>query len=284
LREELQVLETSKPLPRTFPLTAARIADRIRTELLPSELTALATAVIEETDPVTDAVQWANTVSPTLHRVPPPHPDELRDLLDRSKVVALQTIAKEFERGSDTFARTAAHAAATFTATASSMKKPQAAVALLTAFRGYALLLWTLVNFLAGRSNVGRNLTSLVIGVGGTLIAFAVIVPGVPTVLPLTGVVIVLATATAAALLPDRPRARRLAGRVGWVLLLVVIALAGVVWTIARDAKQTWGQLLLSVLIRLLVVLVVLGVGWFLGRPRKKATDSRAANPVGGAS
>jgi patatin-related protein len=270
VREELEVLEGSEPLPRTFPVTAARIAHRLRTEFLPAELSALATAVIDETDPVADAVQWANSVGPALHRDPPPPPSELRDLLDRSEVVARQTIAQELQRGSDTFARTAAHAAATFTASASSMKKPKAAVALLTALRGYALLLWTLINFLAGRSHAGRNLTSLVIGVGGTLIALAVVVPGVPIGLPLTGVVIVLAAATAAVLLPDGPRGRRLAGRLALLLLLAAIALAAALWKMAADAKQTPWELLVTVLIRLAPVVLVLAVGWFLGRPRKK--------------
>ena len=270
VREELQVLESFEPLPRTFPVTAARIAHRLRTELLPAELSALATAVTGETDPVTDAVQWANSVGPALQRKPPPPPSELRDLLDRSEVVARQTIAQEFQRGSDTFARTASHAAATFTATASSMKKPKAAVMLLTALRGYALLLWTLTNFLAGRSHVGRNLTSLVIGVGGTLIALAVVVPGVPIGLPLTGVVIVLAATTAAVLLPDGPRGRRLARRVAALLVVAAIALAGVLWKMAADAKQTPWELLVSVLIRLAPVVLVLAVGFFLGRPRKE--------------
>ncbi|HEV7188549.1 MAG TPA: patatin-like protein [Blastococcus sp.] len=268
--DELEVLQGTQPLPRTFPVTAARIANRLRTEFLPAELTALAAAVTDETDPVTDAVQWAHSVGPALHRNPPPPPSELRDLLDRSEVVARQTITQEFQRGSDTFARTASHAAATLTATASSMKKPKAAVALFTALRGYALLLYTLINFLAGRSNVGRNLTSLVIGVGGTLIALAVVLPGVPLGLPLTGIVIVLAAATAAVLLPGGPRGRGLGWRVALLLLAAVIALAGVLWKTAADAKQSPWELLVTVLIRLAPVVLVLAVGWFLGRPRQK--------------
>ena len=40
-------------------------------------------------------------------------------------------------------------------APSSSLQKPKAAVSLLKALRGYALLLWVLVNFLAGKSNLG---------------------------------------------------------------------------------------------------------------------------------
>ena len=77
-------------------------------------------------------------------------------------------------RGSDTFTRTVSHAAATLTATAASVKKPQAVIGLFKAVRGYALLLWVLGNFLAGKSSTGRNLTSLILGVGGALLALAV--------------------------------------------------------------------------------------------------------------
>ena len=103
----------------------------------------------------------------------------------------------EAERGSDTFARTATHATATLTATVSGLQKPKAAVSLLKALRGYAVLLWVLVNFLVGKSNLGRNLTAVVVGVGGALVALALVVPGVPLAVPLTGVILVLATASA---------------------------------------------------------------------------------------
>ena len=59
LTAELAAIEGDGPLPRTFPLTAKLIADRVRTELLPAELASLATVVTEEQDPVAQAVQWA---------------------------------------------------------------------------------------------------------------------------------------------------------------------------------------------------------------------------------
>jgi patatin-related protein len=271
LAAELAAIEGDGPLPRTFPLTAKLIADRVRAELLPAELASLAAVVTEEPDPVAQAVQWAVPVRTRLAVLQDdgaqPGPVELGDMLSGSEVVGRQTLAREAERGSDTFARTATHATATLTGTVSALQKPRAAVSLLKALRGYAVLLWVLVNFLVGRSNLGRNLTALVVGVGGALVGLAVVVPGVPLAVPLTGVVLVLATASAAAL-----RQRRL---VGWrlvvrLILLLVIAAAAVVavlWQTASQNHQSVRQLFIDTGLRVLLVVVVLGVGWFLGRP-----------------
>jgi hypothetical protein len=271
LAAELEVVEGDGPLPRTFPLTAARIAHRISTEFLPGELDSLAGVVLGEPDPVDLAVQWATLARADLRR----HADagteagpaELHGLLQGSEVVGHQTITQEAERGSDTFARTATHATATLTATVSSVQKPKAAVSLLKALRGYALLLWMLVNFIAGKSHLGRNVTSLIIGVGGTLVALAVVVPGIPIALPLTGVVLVLATASVSALLQRRLGGWRLVLRLLLLVLLAAAALTAVLLQTASKNDQSVWQLLLDSGLRALLVVVVIAVGWFLGRP-----------------
>jgi len=288
LEAELKVLQGDNPLPRTFPCAAERIAYRISTEMLPAELAALATAVIEERDPVPLGLQWAEPARTELRghgtNGTQPTTADLDRLLDGSAEIGGQTISQEAERGSDTFTRTVSHAAATLTSTASSVKKPQAVVGLVKALRGYALLLWVLGNFLAGKSSTGRNLTSLILGVGGALLALAVLVPGIPMLVPLIGVVIILAVASIAALSQGKLAGQQLTRRLVLVAAIVVVALAGLlVQKLAKD-KQSVRELLLDWGLRLFLVLVVLGVGWFLGRPAKKDDKSKASTPVGGAS
>ena len=220
------------------------------------------------------AVQWATRARADLQRHADAGSDagpaELHGLLQGSEVVGRQTVAQEAERGSDTFARTATHATATLTATVSSVQKPKAAVSLLKALRGYALLLWMLVNFIAGKSHLGRNVTSLIVGVGGTLVALAVVVPGIPIALPLTGVVLVLATASVSALLQQRLGGWRLVLRLLLLVLLAAAALTAVLLQTASENDQSVWQLLLDSGLRALLVVVVIAVGWFLGRPTKR--------------
>jgi hypothetical protein len=282
LEVELKVLADDKPLPRTFPVTARLIADRLRADFLAQELESLATVVAGETDPVRQAADWATPVRTRLVGLRDSKisagPIELADMLAGSEVVGRQTVVREAERGTDTFARTVTHASATLTGTAASVKKPKAAVALVKALRGYAVLTWVLANFLAERSSIGRNLASLVIGLGGALVALAVVVPGLPIGIPLTGVVLVLATTTVSALRQRRLVGRRLAVRLGLLALVAAVALAGVLWQIAREEDQSVGEVVLDVVLRILLVAVVVGVGWFLGRPtdRVPAPDPRA--------
>jgi patatin-related protein len=273
LMNELQVLKTTGPLPRTFPLTAARISHRIRAEFLAKELGGLAAAVETEPDPVEDAERWARHVRALIPSGKEDEttllPSQLNDLLQRSEVIGRQTIAMEAGRGSDTFARTATHAGATLTSTAASVTKPRPAALLLKALRGYAMLLWVLVNFLAGKSHVGRNLTSLVLGVGGTLIAVTLVVPGVPIVVPLTGVILLLAAGSASALLGRKEVGWVFAGRIGLLLVLAIAALVLFLAFAAADDKQTLWELLGDVWPELAVVAGVIAVGWYLGRPTK---------------
>ena len=231
------------------------------------------------------AVQWATPARADLQRHADAGSDagpaELHGLLQGSEVVGRQTVAQEAERGSDTFARTATHATATLTATVSSVQKPKAAVSLLKALRGYALLLWMLVNFIAGKSHLGRNVTSLIVGVGGTLVALAVVVPGIPIALPLTGVVLVLATASVSALLGRKDVGWVFAWRFGFLLVLAAAALVLFLAFAASDDKQRLWQLLRDVGPELALVAAVIAIGWFLGRPTKRDPAPTAPTPRG---
>ena len=129
-----------------------------------------------------------------------------------------------------------------------------------------------LVNFIAGKSHLGRNVTSLIVGVGGTLVALAVVVPGIPIALPLTGVVLVLATASVSALLQQRLGGWRLVLRLLLLVLLAAAALTAVLLQTAAENDQSVWQLLLDSGLRALLVVVVIAVGWFLGRPTKRDT------------
>jgi hypothetical protein len=236
-----------------------------------------------EPDPVAIGLQWAEQANNLLRSTPQPTADQLNTLLETSSAIGGQTITQERDRGSDTFTRTVSHAAATLTSTAASVKKPQAVIGLFKALRGYALLLWVLGNFLAGKSATGRNLTSLVLGVGGALLALAVVVPGIPMMVPLVGVVLILAVASIAALRQGKLAGPSLTRRIVLVAAIVVVALAGLLVQRLVENKQSIGDLLLDWGLRLLLVLVVLGVGWFLGRPTAKDETITSA-PKGGAT
>lgn len=272
LSAELQVLAKDDPLPRTFPLVAERISCRIRTEFLMQELDSLADAAVNEPDAVEAGEKWGKEVRTTLRRPgknrTEPSAFALEKLLkDSATAVGKQTIAQEAARGSDTFARTASHATATLTATAASVKKPRAAVTLLKALRGYALLLWTLVDFLAGRSHVGRALAGMAVGVGGALIAVSLVVPGVPPAVPLTGVVLILATASAIALTRARLGFVRFGLRLVLLLAVALAALAWVVWEASDRDLDKLRDMATDVGLRVLPVVAVLLAGWFLARP-----------------
>jgi patatin-related protein len=285
LTTELEVLEGHGPLPRTFPLTAERIAHRLRVELLPEELASLAATVCEEPDPVKEAEQWATRLGTRLDghadRGTSPTAAELGRMLESSEVVGHQSIAAEGDRGSDTFARTVTHATATLTATGASIDKPKAAVALVKALRGYALLLWVLVNLAAGGGSFARNLTSLAVGVGGALIALALLVPGVPALFPLAGLVLILAAASAAALRHRELGGRRLAARLAVVTVLGLAALAAVVYQRMLSENQGLLETLWQLAVQAIVVALVVGLGWFIGYPKGRTTGAGPTSTTG---
>ncbi|MGK4584829.1 patatin-like protein [Kitasatospora sp. HPMI-4] len=184
--------------------------------------------------------------------------------------------------GSDTFARTAAHAAAVAanTATAAKPGRPAAASApgprgikavgvILAAFRGYTLAVWGMVLFLTRRSRSGTRAVELAVAAGGVLLACALFVPGLPMVFTLAGVLLLLAGASAAALLTRG--ARGVGGRLAALAALVAAALGYLTWEWVHrshvDAE--------SVLIRIGVGALVVLAGWWVARSQREPGNSR---------
>lgn len=272
LREELACLDVDGPLPRTLPLVAGRIAERLHTRLLPGELRALADAIDAEADPVAASRAWAAATHAVLDATP--SAPALAERLTASRVVGEQRIRTEAVATTDTFARTATHGAAALAALVSATKAPALVRGTLSAVRGYAVLVWMLVSSLTTRSNVSVNLVSLVLGVGGALLALALVVPGIPVGVTLLGAGLVLSAATATAL-TDRERWGRLGLRIGLVALIVLTVLA-VDWLwLGRDRL---GQALRTGLGGALVVVAVVLAGWWIARA--KPAGAGAATPV----
>jgi hypothetical protein len=97
-----------------------------------------------------------------------------------------------------------------------------------------------------------------------------VIVPDIPMLIPLVGVVLILAVASIAALRQGKLAGQQLTRRLLLVAVVVVVALAGVLVQRLAENGASVRDLLLGWGLRLFLVLVVLGVGWFLGRPTEK--------------
>lgn len=278
LREELSCLDVDGPLPRTFPLVALRIAERVHAQLLPDELGALADAIEAEPDPLAASRAWATATHAVLAGTPTV--PALAERLAASRVVGEQRIRTEALATTDTFARTASHGAAALASLISATKAPALVRGTLSAVRGYAVLVWMLVSSLTTRSNVSVNLVSLVLGVGGALLALALVVPGIPVGVTLLGAGLVLSAATATAL-TDRERWGRLGLRIGLVALVVLIVLA-VDWLWL--GREKLGQSLRTGLGGALVVVAVVLAGWWIARARPArpgaAPQAVAAVPV----
>jgi hypothetical protein len=184
--------------------------------------------------------------------------------------------------GSDTFARTAAHAAAVAANTATAAKPGRAAAAsapgprgikavgvILAAFRGYTLVVWGMVLFLTRRSRGGTRVVELAVAVGGVLLACALFVPGLPMAFTLAGVLLLLAGASAAALLTRGVRG--VGGRLAVLAVLVAAALGYLTWEWVHRSRVDAE----SVLIRIGVGTLVVLAGWWVARSQRATGDSR---------
>lgn len=283
LREELRPLAGDGPLPRTFPLVAEKITARLHAEILEEELKQLAHAVELEPDQLASSAQWARQTRAVFDERSglPPSLNRLRDMEVGSETIGRQRIDAELTGGSDTFARTASHGAAAFTSMLTSFQRPRLVQTVFSALRGYAILLWVLVQHLSARSSWGTNAVALAVGLGGALIALGLVVPGLPPGVPLLGAILVLAAATASAL-----SARSLFKAPPWVrlglaLLIVLLTATGAfildAW--GDDGWQDVGDAAVSVFAKAVVVVLVLGLGLWLGGARAPAGDD-AGVPV----
>ncbi len=265
LRAELEVLYQDDPLPRTFPLIAARIAARLHAQLLEDELVALAESVLGEPDRLEPSEDWALRVC-----------DAVADgamslstaasLARGSEAIGRQRISTEMDGGTDTFARITTHAAASTTSMLVGLPGPRLVSSTLGALRGYALLVWLLVNRLTTRSNNGRNVLSLVVGVGAALVALTLVMPGVPVAVTLAGAGLLLAATTATAITQHSQVGWSLAVRTAVACGAVLAGLAGAVaYDLSRD-REAVVETLLRGAGRVAVVAAVVALGWFIAR------------------
>ena len=286
LEAEVRPLGGKGPLPRTFPLVAERIAARLHAEVLEEELPQLAQAVELEPDPLPVSSNWVRSARAAFAertRVPL---RRLAEVEEGSRQIGEQLIDHEVTGGTDTFARTASHGAATFSSLLTGFRRQKLAASALSAVRGYALLVWLLVQHLTSRSWWGTHVVALAVGVGGALVALGLIVPGVPPGVPLVGVVLVLAAATASAMsgrtaVPGPPWAR-----VGAALLIVLVAVFGYLLSSA-DREDGWDGALSEVwgtvaggVGKALVVLAVVLLGWWLAGARPPSLDGAPERPT----
>jgi patatin-related protein len=274
--EELRRLELDEPRhdpPSALPVHARLVARRAQTDILAAELPALAQAVVDEPDGSEQGKRWARNCL-ALFRAPDgshlrPPAAQLWEQLEASRVIGGQRIRDEVGAGTDTLAKTVSKAVAVLANNVAALSRPRVVATVLSALRGYALVLWTMVSLVTGGSRVGAALVRLAVAIGGALLALALVVPGVPLAVPLVGVLLVLAGASAAGLLQPHHRgigARLLAPAVAVALALAVLAVLAV-----RDARDKGPDALVwGALAKVAVVLLVVAVGAWVARVRKR--------------
>jgi patatin-related protein len=243
--------------------TCARaIARPIQTKILREDLPALAEAIrIEDEDAAEASKAWLRNYDNGL-AAGPPSAETLWRLWDAAKDIGGERLEQDV--GSDTFARTATRAATVFANTVSSVSTRKPIAAVLSAFRGYALIVWAMVTLLTRRSHFGTRVVELAVAAGGVLIAVAIFVPAMPLAFTLAGVLLLLAGLTAGALLT------RQAHGVGWRLGVAAVLVAAVFgwyayWDYTRNgtASTVW-----SLVIRGGVGVLIVVLGWWLAQAK----------------
>lgn len=254
----------------------------IQTHVLRADLPALAEAIRSEGEDCADTSRaWLASydASRSANGGGPLSTEQLWSLWAQAENVGKEKLTGEV--GSDTFARTTAHAAAVAASTVGAPSKPKVVATVLTALRGYALAVWAMVTLLTRRSHFGPRVVELAVAAGGVLLAVAIFVPAMPVVFTLAGVLLLLAGVSAGGLLTEE--ARGVGWRLGLCALLVAVALgAYVYWDWTRNGLNgaIW-SLLIKIGIGILVVLL----GWFVARahPRGGRRRDRAAGMKAGA-
>jgi hypothetical protein len=275
-REELDRLELEEPKrdpPYALPVHARLVAMRAQTDILAAELPALAQAVVDEPDGPEQGKRWARHCL-TLFRAPDgssvrPPAAQLWEQLESSRVIGGQRIRDDTEAGTDTLAKTVSKAVAVLANNVAALSRPRVVATVLSALRGYALVLWTMVSLFTGGSRVGAALVRLAVAVGGALLALALVVPGVPLAFTLVGVLLVLAGASAAGLLQQGHRG--IGGRLLGPAVVVAVALVVLAVLAVRDARDKGPDALAwSALVKVGVVLLVVAVGAWVAHVRKR--------------
>ena len=255
-------LGTSQPAaqPAALGACARQLALPLQTRILREELPALASSIQREPEPVPASEHWAESVQLAEAGGTTLPAAALWQFQRDADVIGKQRITDDV--GTDTFARTASHAGAVFANTIGSLSKPKLVATVLSALRGYALVVWAMIRFATLKSGFASNAVSLVVAGGAVLLAVTMVVPGIPVGLTMVGVLLILAGATTSAL---RQRESRKVGlRLGAAAALALAALAALLWydwSHNRSSSIVWG-----VLIKTGVALGIVLLGWWVAR------------------
>jgi hypothetical protein len=186
---------TPQATERALLETCVRAITRsIQTHILRSDLPALANAIRSEGEDCADTSRaWLATydASRTANGGGPLPTEQLWSLWAQAEKVGEEKLAGEV--GSDTFARTTAHAAAVAASTVGAPAKPKVVATVLAALRGYALAVWAMVTLLTRKSHFGPRVVELAVAAGAVLLAVATFVPAMPLAFTLAGVLLLLA-------------------------------------------------------------------------------------------
>ena len=254
---------------------SAAVALPLQLSALRADLPALAEAIrVEGADAPQASQAWLRTWDEKTRGNGQLSTQEVLDLAGLMKTIGRQLITDDV--GSDTFARTVSHAAVVatgaFTAPAAKLGRLKAVALVLSSLRGYAAMVWVMVTYLTRGSVIGARIVQLGVAVGGVLLAVAVAVPGVPSALTAIGVLLLLAAASASALLTRHAfwMGVRLA-----LAALLVLAVTGypLVQKLRHDGYT--GEVS-SVVDKVLVGVGIVLLGWFIvltGRPRRCRTS-----------
>jgi hypothetical protein len=253
-REELTGVVSGDASTPTLDNCAAAITRPLHLQILRDEIPALASAVRAEVDRSDASNAWLQGYDAVRTWTA----NDYWERWSESGLIGRQRIVDDV--GSDTFARTASHAAAVTANTFGSNSRIRFVSAVLAGFRGYTLMVWAMVTFLSRRSHFGTHVVELALAVGGVLLALTVLVPGVPLGLTLTGVLLLLAGLTAAALTTKDGKGvffRLLAAAA--VVLIALVALLWWDWAQHGSAGFAW-----TLLIKLGVGVLIVLLGWFV--------------------
>ncbi|MFE5581739.1 patatin-like protein [Kitasatospora sp. NPDC056531] len=283
------------------------ISQAIRADILRQDLDTLATAISGEpgNDRTPGERSWLSSYEERKKDAAGDDlpAEALLDLWEEADRIGKELISHDV--GSDTFARTLSQTAAVAVSTATA-QNPASVIGfrqvkpvhmVLAALRGYTLTVWGMVTFLTRRSWFAANAVNLALAVGGVLLASALFVPGLPTAFPVAGAFLLLAGASASALLirpPQKPAPgsdggktpadngrtsegyektkllARGAHRVGWRLATIAVLALGVAAYLAWDSvKGHVAGAVLSGLFRIGVGLLVVLVGWWVSRAQR---------------
>jgi patatin-related protein len=242
---------------------SAVLALPLQLSALRADLPALAEAIrVEGADAPVASQAWLRTWDEKTRGGGQLSTQEVLDLAALMKTVGRQLITDDL--GSDTFARTVSHAAVVatgaFTAPAAKLGRLKAVQLVLSSLRGYAAMVWVMVSYLTRGSVIGARIVQLGVAVGGVLLAVAVVVPGVPAALTAIGVMLLLAAASASALLTRH--AFWMGVRLALAALLVLAVTGYPLVQKLHDDGYTGD--VSSVVSKLLVGVGIVLLGWFI--------------------